>query len=108
MIPEDEQLVSEAIEPDLDAPAGLPFRVGDPIVPGRFLWRGRAYAVAAILESWKELSKGSRAMPDRYVRRHWYRVRTEDGSEMKLYVERRGRARGKAKPGWWIYSVIRK
>jgi hypothetical protein len=47
-------------------------------------------------------------MPDRYVRRHWYRVRTEDGSEMKLYVERRGRARGKAKPGWWIYSVIRK
>jgi hypothetical protein len=52
MIPEDEQLVSEAIEPDLDAPAGLPFRVGDPIVPGRFLWRGRAYAVAAILESW--------------------------------------------------------
>jgi hypothetical protein len=108
VIPAEEQLVSEAIEPDLEAPVDFHYRAGDPVLPGRFRWRGREYAVAAVVEAWRELSEGSRAMPDRYVRRHWYRVRTTDGSEMKLYVERRGRARGKAKPGWWIYSVIRK
>jgi len=37
---EDERLVSEAIEPDLSAPADYPYRVGEPVVPGRFRWRG--------------------------------------------------------------------
>jgi len=105
---EGERLVSEAIEPDLSAPADYPYRVGEPVVPGRFRWRGEEYVVAAVLDAWKELSPASRAMADRYVRRHWYRVRISDGTEMKLYVERRGRVRGKAKPGWWLYSVIRK
>ncbi|HEY7727935.1 MAG TPA: DUF6504 family protein [Candidatus Eisenbacteria bacterium] len=108
MIPERERLISEAIEPDLTTSAGHAYRVGDPVVPGRFRWRGEEYAVAAVLRAWRELSPGTRAMPSRYVRRHWYRVRTADGSEMTLYVERRGRTRGRSRPGWWLYSVIRK
>jgi phosphoribosylglycinamide formyltransferase-1 len=108
MNPDNERLVSEAIQPDLTEAADHPYRVGEPVVPGRFRWRGEEYVVAAVVESWKELSEGSRWMPDRYVRRHWYRVLTADGTEMKLYVERRGRGRGRARPGWWLYSVIQK
>lgn len=103
-----EELVSEAVVPDHTSGADLPYRPGDPVVPGRFRWRGQEYSIVAVLDSWKELSRGSRGMPERYVRRHWYRIVTDGGIEMKLYVERRGRARGRGRPGWWLYSVIRK
>ncbi len=44
-------------------------------------------------------------MPDRYVRKHWFRVRTDDGREMKIYIERRGRMRGRPKPRWRLFTL---
>jgi hypothetical protein len=101
-----ERLIAEAIEPVPGTVADHPYRIGDPILPGRFRWRGGEFDVAAVLDSWKELSQGSPAMPDRYVRKHWYRVRTGDGREMKIYVERRGRVRGRPKPGWQLFAIV--
>ncbi|NQU41698.1 hypothetical protein HQ520_00320 [bacterium] len=43
---------------------------------------------------------------ERYVRKHWFRIRTTDGQEMKLYFERQARSAREAKKRWWLHSVI--
>jgi hypothetical protein len=102
-----ESLISEAIEPILETAAEQPFLVGEPVLPARFRWRGAEHGIAAVLESWKEYSEGSRQMPERYLRKHWYRIRTEDGTEMKIYFERSARSKAKARARWWIFTIVR-
>ncbi len=100
-----ERLICEALQPVPDDPAAeVPFVVGEPVLPRRFLWRGRELAVAHVLETWKEL--GPAAGGGRYLRKHWYRIRTADGAEMKLYFERKARSRAQAKRRWWLFSVL--
>ena len=100
-----ESLISEAIEPLMDETAELPFQAGEPILPSRFRWREREYRIEAILESWKQYSSGSKSMPEHYLRKHWFRVLTDDGAEMKLYFERKARTKGAARARWWLYTV---
>jgi hypothetical protein len=99
-------LISEPIEPLLDETAERPFLAGEPIVPSRVRWRDTEYRVDAILESWKEYSSGSRQMPERYLRKHWFHVRAHDGTEMKLYFERQARSKGTERARWWIFTVV--
>ena len=101
-----ESLISEAIEPLLAEEADHPFRAGEPILPSRFRWRGTEYRIAGILRTWKEYSPGTRQMPDRYLRKHWFHVRTDDGSEMKLYFERSVRSKGTERARWWLFTVV--
>jgi hypothetical protein len=102
-----ESLISEAIEPLMEETAERPFLAGEPVLPARFRWRGDEYRIASILGSWKEYSEGSRQMPDRYLRKHWFHVRTEDGTEMKLYFERSARSKGTERSRWWIFTIAR-
>lgn len=101
-----EQLVSEPIRPLLFESSPEPFAAGDPTLPRRFAWRGEEHLVTEVLERWKEYSPGSAAMPDRYLRRHWYRIRTAAGHEMKIYFERKARSKGAEKERWWLFSVL--
>ena len=101
-----ERLISEAIEPVWTAgTAGEPIAVGEPVLPERFIWRGREFAVAHVLEVWKALGpeKGGSEL---YLRRHWYRIRTDAGVEMKIYFERKARSRAQAKRRWWLFSIV--
>jgi hypothetical protein len=102
-----ESLISEPIEPRMEEAADRPFLSGEPVVPAAFRWRGTEYRVAAILEAWKEYSPGTRQMPDRYLRKHWFHVRTDDGTEMKIYFERKARSKGTEKARWWLFTVSR-
>ena len=45
-------------------------------------------------------------MPEHYLRKHWFHVRTDDGSEMKIYFERKARTKGSARARWWIYTIV--
>ena len=101
-----EQLVSEPIQPLLFETSPEPFAPGEPVLPKRFVWRGEEEVVAKVLERWKELSARSAAMPERYIRKHWYRIRTVSGKEMKIYFERQGRTKGGAKQRWWLFSIL--
>jgi hypothetical protein len=101
-----ESLISEPIEPLMDDLADRSFVVGEPILPARFRWRGVEYRIDAILESWKEYSDGSRSMPERYLRKHWFHVRASDGSTMKIYFERSVRSKGAARARWWLFTVV--
>ncbi len=97
------EFVGEAIEP-----VGGSMRVGDmlrgqPGVPMRFRWRDREYAVVAVLETWKSTGPCRSGSPEQYVRAHWYRIRTEGGTEMTLYCDRQKR-KDRPRIEWRLYS----
>jgi len=100
-----ERFVCEAIKPVRGAMDTLGMARGEPGLPLRFLWRGREYAVAEVLERWKETGPCTSGSGERYVRKHWFRVRTTTGEEMKLYCERRPRSGRERLKRWWLYTV---
>jgi hypothetical protein len=78
---------------------------GEPGVPGKFHWRRKEYTVVQELERWKDHGDCRNGSDERYVRRHGYRVRTGDGSVLRLYFQR-SVGRGKmAKERWWLHSI---
>lgn len=101
-----ESLISESIEPVMEETAERPFLAGEPVLPAAFRWRGVEYRVETILDSWKEYSPGTRQMPDRYLRKHWFHVRAQDGTEMKIYFERHVRSKGTERARWWLFTVV--
>jgi len=96
--------VSEPIKPlegSFD-PAGM--ARGEPGLPQKFRWRKKEYVIAEVLETWKEHGDCQHGSDERYLRKHGYRVRTEDGLILKLYFLRSfGLSRKAAR--WWIYSI---
>lgn len=72
---------------------------GEPGLPKQFTWRGRRYAVAAVLGNWRTSQReGGRANAGLYLRRHWYRIATDSGDVMTASCERQTRSRKRPKP----------
>lgn len=101
-MPVHEQFVSESIVP---MELGASSVIGEPALPVKFRWRKVEYEVAQVIERWKTTGACRHGSGERYVRRHWYRVLTTDGSEMKIYFERQPRL-GQNKKRWWLASVV--
>jgi hypothetical protein len=79
---------------------------GEPGLPRKFRWRKKEFIVEEVLERWKEHGDCRHGSGERYVRKHGYRVRTTDGTVMKLYFQRsQGRGKLPAKSRWWIHSI---
>ena len=95
--------VSEPIEPVADS-FKASGRAGEPALPMRFLWRGDEYEIAEVLDVWKE-SSAKHGESEKYLRKHWYRVRTTCGHKMKIYFERQARSAASAKQRWWLYTI---
>ncbi len=100
-----EQFISEPIEPVVGTMDTSRVALGQPDMPRVFTWRGREYTVAEVLETWRETSGCKSGADEQYVRKHWFRVRTTDGSEMKIYFERQAASRREARRRWWLYTV---
>ena len=100
------RFVSEPITPVADTMDTRRMAIGEPGLPGRFVWRDHEYAVDEVLEKWKEASGCSHGGEERYVRKHWFRVRTTDGEEMNIYFERQPRSTRQRKQRWWLYALI--
>jgi phosphoribosylglycinamide formyltransferase-1 len=101
------RFVGEAIEPVTDTADTRRMTRGEPGLPRRFRWRGTEYEVARVLEHWRGTGACRHGSGERYVRKHWYRVRTTDGSEMKLYFERQARSGRERKVRWWLHTIVR-
>jgi len=102
----DEEFIGEPIRPvggTLD-PAAM--ATGGPGLPTRFVWRDREHAVQRVLERWKTTSDCRSGSREQYVRKHWFRIRTADGTQMRIYFERQARSRGQRKARWWLYSIL--
>ncbi len=98
-----ERFVSEAIEvaPGEFDPGAM--ATGEPSPPARFRWRDREYEVAELLKGWRELTPRS-FEEERYLRKHWFQLRTVCGLEMKIYFQRRSRDVRGGKH-WWLFTV---
>jgi hypothetical protein len=59
--------------------------------------------VQQVLEEWKEAGDCRHGSGERYVRKHWFRIRTTEDLEMKIYFERQRRSSGGSR--WRLYSL---
>lgn len=100
-----EIFVSEAIEPV--AGSFQPSRnAGEPALPMQFCWRGNDYTIDEVLDEWKESSERN-GEGEKYLRKHWYHVRTTCSLNMKIYFERQARSAAARKQRWWLYTLER-
>ena len=102
-----EEFFSEPIEPVAGTFDTAGMTRGEPGLPGRFVWRGKEYAVAETIETWKETGPCKMGSPEQYLRKHWYKIKTSDGLEMTLYFERQARSKTQKKTRWWLYTINR-
>ncbi len=98
-----ESFVGEAIIPEDISFCRSPMATGKPGLPRTFSWKGRRYSVVEVLEEWKESGECRHGSGERYVRKHWFRVRTTEDLEMKIYFERQKRSSGGSR--WRLYSM---
>lgn len=100
-----ERLVSEPVTPAPASGSAAMAARGEPGLPGEFTWCGQAYRVGEVVEVWKTTGPCRNGSREVYVRRHWYRVRTEPAAEMVLYCDRQSRQGGRPTSRWWLYTV---
>ncbi len=100
-----ERFVSEPLVPDPEAFDAAGMAAGVPALPRRFAWDDRVHEVARVLAQWREAGpERGRRGPDAqtYLRRHWWRIVTTGGLELKIYCERQPRSAHR----WWVYSAM--
>jgi hypothetical protein len=79
---------------------------GLPGAPAGFVWGGVAYRIVALLETWKQSGpEGGRPEGERYLRRHWFRLRMSDGAVWTVYFLRQAPRSGSARRRWFLYEV---
>ena len=93
--------VSEPIKPVVATADTSRMAAGEPGLPREFVWRGETVAIAEVIRSWKDTGPCTHGSGERYVRKHWYEVRTEAGQRMKIYFERQSRSRQR----WWLFTT---
>jgi phosphoribosylglycinamide formyltransferase-1 len=99
-----EQFISERIQPDPESFDARGTAFGEPALPLRFSWRGKTVEVEEILDTWKDTGPCSHGSGEKYVRKHWFRVRTTEGEEMRIYFDRQARSKRDLKARWWLYT----
>jgi len=78
-------------------------------LPLRFKRGKSEITVSEVLEQWIEtgpMKGGDSSGAERYLRKHWWLIRTTDGDDMKIYFERQPRSKRDLKKRWWLHSVI--
>ena len=101
-------LISAPITPHAGTFDTAPMGRGEPGLPRGFDWRGESRTVIEPLGAWKHSSReGARAGGDLYLRRHYYRLRMDDGSIWTVYFVRQAPRSGNPKSRWFLYTVER-
>lgn len=100
------RFVSEAITPVAESMTLGGLARGEPGLPGRFIWRGREYAVVAVRQAWKDYRpEGHSPGAELYLRKHWYRLEMATGEEMTVYCDRAARNPKKPTQRWWLHTI---
>ena len=91
-----ETFIGEAIAPEGMSFPVSPMAMGKPGLPRTFSWKGGRFSVLEVLEEWKESGNRRHGSGERYVRKHWFRVRTTQNLGMRIYFERQESRRWQA------------
>lgn len=90
------RFVSEEITPIAGAFAAGAMVRGEPGLPPGFRWRGAEHRIADRIEAGKKTRPSS---GERYVHRHTFVLRMEDGAVWEVYVTRQPPIR------WYLYRI---
>ena len=99
-----EDFVGEPIEPAAGTGDTAAMARGEPGLPARFTWRKTEYRVVAVVSNWKTSGPCRNGSDELYLRRHWFRIRTDPPATMTVYFDRQARNRKKPTARWWLYS----
>jgi DNA polymerase IV len=97
------RLISESITPLPGTFEAEAMGRGEPGLPAGFTWRDQSYTISACLRVWKQARP--EAGGELYVRRHYFTVVVQDGSEWTVYCLRQAPQSGSPKRRWYLYSV---
>jgi hypothetical protein len=101
--PGHETFVGEPIAPEGGSFSASAMAQGKPGLPGALVWKERRLVVLEVLEEWKEFGPCHHGSGEQYVRKHWFRVRTTENLEMRIYFERQARTAARAR--WHLFSI---
>jgi hypothetical protein len=98
-------LISELLKPDRSSFDAAAMARGIPGLPTGFTWRERHYAIAELLESWKQSEPCDHHSGERYYRKHFYRFRVDTGEVWTVYALRHVKRGENPRNRWWLYTV---
>ena len=101
-----ETFICEQIKPVQGTFDTSAMSIGAPGFPHRFIWRKKEYELAEVLETWKETGSCHHGSAEKYVRKHWHKIRTACGKIMTVYFDRQGRSKKEMKSRWWLHTII--
>jgi len=101
------EFISESLTPLFKGEPALSYVPGEPVLPEGFKWRDTEYWIESVLQAWKESGADRSGTPEIYLRKHWYKLRMTDHTEMEVYFERQARSKSQRKQRWWLYTVER-
>lgn len=102
-----ERFISESIRPVEGSLNLAETPVGEPPLPRKFIWRDVEYTVVEILDERKEVGRdATHGGKEKYLRKHWFRVRTSSGHIMNIYFERRAKSKAQRLKRWWLYTIV--
>ena len=98
------KLISEPIIPVAGTFEAAAMARGEPGLPEGFLWRGRKTLITACTRRWRLLRPES-AGGELYLRRHYYLLCMDDGSQWTVYCLRQPPKSGSPRQRWFLYSI---
>ena len=101
----EDEFVGQSIKPVAGAFDTVAMTRGEPGLPNGFIWNDREYKIAEVLKVWKETGPCKTGASEMYLRKHWFKFRTEDNMEMTVYFERQARSKSQNKTRWWLYTI---
>ena len=99
------EFVSEPLTPDPLSFDLAAMAIGLPGLPSGFTWRGRHFDVATVLSTWKESEGCTHGGGERYLRKHFWKVRATSGETLTIYAVRKVKRGESAKQRWWLYTI---
>jgi hypothetical protein len=81
--------------------------IGEPALPMAFRWREQTLRMQRVELAWKaSVPEASPTRGERYLRRHYYRLRMEDGSAWTIYFLRHTPRSGNPRLRWFLYERL--
>ena len=100
------EFVSESITPDEGTFDRRPMGRAEPGLPAGFIWRDKHFVIVDCLSRWKQSqAENHTRFGERYLRKHFYRVRTDTDEVMILYCQRHTKTGQNPKRRWWLYGI---
>jgi len=99
------EFVSEPITPDAGTFDSTAMATGTPGLPTGFSWRDRHYQIGETLSAWKASESCTHGSGERYLRKHFWKVRLGTGEIATLYALRKVKAGENTKRRWWLYTL---